>query len=104
MRTRTILLTSSALAVAMLLAGPVTALAASFPAADVGQNIGSLLTGWGKFILIPSAGLFGIAALFRRDVGHALTIFVIVVIVGVFVYDQSGAQSIINSITNALVK
>jgi hypothetical protein len=48
--------------------------------------------------------LFGISALFRRDLGHALAIALIAIIVGIFVYDAKAAQGIITSVANTLAK
>jgi hypothetical protein len=90
------------LAVLLLGSGAGSALAATVPAADVGTHLGTLLTGLGKSILIPAAGLFGLAAFVKRDVGHAVTIVVIASIVGIFIYDQAGAKSLIDSIASGI--
>jgi hypothetical protein len=67
---------------------------------DVGSNIGTWLTNLGQDLLIPIAGLLGLAAFFRRDVGHAITIVVIAMIVGIFVYDRGGATAMITTVAN----
>jgi hypothetical protein len=99
---RRVILTGAVLAVLLLAVGAGSASAATFATTDVGQNLGNWLAKLGGYILIPTAGLFGIAALFRRDVGHALTIALIAIVVGIFVYDQAGAQNIISSVAKTL--
>lgn len=64
-----------------------------------GSNIGGWLTGLAKGLLIPIAGIFGLGAFARRDVGAAVTIFVLALIIGIFVYDQNGASNLISSVT-----
>ena len=104
MSTRATFLATLILAMLSLAVGANTALATTIPAADVGTNIGGWLTGLGQDLLIPITGLFGIGALFRRDVGHALLVALIAIIVGIFVYDAPGASSIINSVANTITK
>ncbi len=104
MSTRVALFTSLMLAMLSLAVGADSAVAATVPTADVGTNVGGWLTWLGKDVLIPMAGLFGIGALFRRDVGHALLVGLIAIIVGIFVYDAPGASNIINSVANTLTK
>ena len=92
------------LSLPLLVAMSATAIAGTLTTADVGTNLGGWLSGLGQDILIPVAGLFGVGALFRRDVGHALVIAVIAIIIGIFVYDARGAQTIIQSVANTLTK
>lgn len=68
-------------------------------AGDPGSNIGHWITGLAKGLLIPIAGIFGLGAFARRDVGAAVTIFVLALIVGIFVYDGPGAATMIGKIT-----
>lgn len=92
--------TSSLLAVVMLGLGAGSAMAATVASTNVGSNIGTWLASLGGALLIPIAGLFGLAAFFKRDVGHAITIVVIAAIVGIFIYDKSGAVNMITGIAN----
>lgn len=92
--------TSTLAAVLALAVGPGSAAAATVSTADVGSNIGTWLSNLGGDLLIPIAGVFGLAAFFRRDVGHAVTIVVIAVIVGIFIYYPSGAESMIKSVAS----
>lgn len=89
-----------AIVILALTAGPAMAGTTTTGGSDVGTNIGTWLTNLGQDLLIPIAGLLGLAAFFRRDVGHALTIVVIAVIVGIFVYDRGGATSMITTVAN----
>jgi hypothetical protein len=93
---------STALAVLLLAVTANGAMAATIHAADVGSNLGNTFGGWAKAILAPTVGLMGLAALFKRDVGHAVTLSVIAVIVGLFAYDPGGAQSAIHTIVKNL--
>lgn len=92
---------SGALVALLLLASSAgNAAAATMASSDVGSNIGTWLTNLGGDLLIPIAGLFGLAAFFRRDVGHAVVIVVIACIVGIFIYDRTGAVAMITNIAN----
>lgn len=84
----------------VVIIGTGTAMAGSGGSTDVGHNIGSWLGNLGQDLLIPIAGVLGLAAFVRRDVGHAITILVIAVIVGIFVYDKGGAENLISSIAS----
>lgn len=101
---KTVLFSSSLVVVALLACDAGIAAAATPPAADVGGNVQTWLTGLGQDVLIPTAGLFGIAALFRRDVGQALLVALIAIIVGIFVYDAAGAKTVITSVAGQLTK
>ena len=86
------------------MATTVTTTTSTDAGSDVGINLGGWLSGLGKDVLIPVAGLFGVGALFRRDIGAALVVALIAIIVGVFVYDPAGAQNLIQGVANTLTK
>jgi hypothetical protein len=46
----------------------------------------------------------GLGAVFKRDVGHAMILVVIALIVGLFVYDPAGAQSAIRTIVKQIAR
>lgn len=93
---------STLLAVLSLTLGATSAMASSDAGTPVGSNIGNLLTTLAQDLLLPIAGLAGLAAFLRRDVGHAVTIFVIAAIVGVFVYGGTDAVSLLKGIANEI--
>jgi type IV secretory pathway VirB2 component (pilin) len=97
------LLLSSGMALMILLVGADSAFAASMPVADVGANLKSLIGGLAKNLVIPVAALMGISALLRRDIGHAMTIAVITIVIGIFAYDPNASHAI-TSIANEITK
>jgi hypothetical protein len=70
---------------------------------DAAQALGDQLLNWAKLVIIPIAALVAIPALFRRDVGHALVVLVIVVIVGAFAFDSAGVQTFVTGVANSIL-
>ena len=93
-----------ALAVALALTATDTAAAASGSQAlqNGGQNVGDALMAWGKALLFAVAAIMGIGALVKRSVGEGMTILVIVVILGAFLYDQADTQNLIRNVWSAV--
>jgi hypothetical protein len=85
-------------------AGPSASAAAAPPAADggtaidAGTNIGNIVKAWGAALLLGVAGLMGLAALARRNIGEGLTLLAIVVIVGGFVFAPEQVKAFIRSL------
>ena len=107
MKMRKTVLVAAVVSVLILLTCAEVAFAQAKPPAgapDVGTNLKGWLSGLGQDVLIPITGLFGIGALFRRDIGAALLVAMIAIIVGVFVYDPSGAANVISGVANTLTK
>lgn len=100
MRTRRLLTIAVLGALTAVLAAS-TALAAG--GGDVAQNLADQLKHWAELITIPTAGLVALPALFRRDVGHAVVILVIVLIVGAFVFDAGGVQNMVQTVANGVL-
>jgi hypothetical protein len=90
---RRAVLTTLALAVVLVLA----VIEPSFAASDIGKNVGGEVTSWAKGLLLGTAALVGLPALFRRDVGQGVVILLIVVIVGGFVYAGGQVQDTVQS-------
>lgn len=103
MRTASRLMRALVLALAVTLLGASTALAAPPFAVDVAQNLSDELLGWATAIIIPLAALMALPALFRRDVGHALTVLVIVLIVGAFAFDPGGVEQLIKTVSDTIL-
>jgi hypothetical protein len=72
--------------------------AAAVPNADVASNLSGQLLDWAKLIIIPTAALMALPALFRRDIGEALVVLVLVLIVGMFAFASTGVQHFIQEI------
>jgi hypothetical protein len=70
---------------------------------DAAQALASQLLHWAGLIIIPIAALVALPALFRRDVGHALVVLVIVVVVGAFAFDPTGVQSFVTGVANTIL-
>lgn len=67
-------------------------------AIDAGTNVGNIVKAWGSALLLSVAGLMGLAALARRNVAEGLTLLVIVVIVGGFVFAPEQVKGFIQSL------
>jgi len=67
-----------------------------------GTNVGNALLAWGKALLFAVAAIMGIGALVRRSVGEGMTILVIVLILGAFLYDQTDATNVIHNVWGAI--
>ncbi len=102
-RTRIVLvaLLVAALAVLLLLTFAGTAWAAgscSSAFQNGGTNVGNALLAWGKALLFAIAAIMGIGALVRRSVGEGVTILIIVLILGAFLYDQTDTENLIRNL------
>lgn len=67
-----------------------------------GTNVGNALMAWGKALLFAMAAIMGIGALIKRSVGEGVTILIIVLILGGFLYDQSDTENIIRNLWGAI--
>jgi uncharacterized membrane protein YfcA len=77
--------------------------AAAVPGADVAGNLSGQLLNWAKLIIIPTAAIMALPALFRRDIGHALVTLAIVLVVGAFAFDSHGVQSFVEEIAKKVL-
>jgi O-antigen/teichoic acid export membrane protein len=69
----------------------------------VASNLSGQLLHWASLIIIPTAAIMALPALFKRDVGHALVTLVIVVIVGMFAFDPHGVQNLVEAIAKKVL-
>jgi hypothetical protein len=67
-----------------------------------GTNVGNALLAWGKALLFAVAALMGIGALVNRSVGEGVTILIIVLILGAFLYDQADTEAVIRNVWGAV--
>ncbi len=72
-----------------------SAAGAAVPGADIGNNLSGQLLTWAKVIIIPTGAIMAVPALFKRDVGHALVTFLLVLIVGTLAYDPNGVKNVV---------
>jgi hypothetical protein len=81
---------------------PTTGSSGSTAFQNGGQNVGNALMAWGKALLFAVAAIMGIGALVRRSVGEGVTILVIVLILGAFLYDQTDTENLIRNLWGAI--
>lgn len=67
-----------------------------------GTNVGNALMAWGKALLFAVAAIMGIGALVKRSVGEGVTILIIVLILGAFLYDQTDTENLIRNLWGAV--
>ncbi|HEY4281169.1 MAG TPA: hypothetical protein VGM91_23345 [Conexibacter sp.] len=82
--------------------GAAAAGAGAGDASQAGERIGDIVKSWGTALLLSVAGLMGIVALGKRSVGEGLTVLVIVLIVGGFIYAPEQVKGFIQSIWRPL--
>lgn len=79
-----------------LLAEPASA------ASEVGKNVGREVDTWAKAILLGTAALVGIPVFLRRDMGGALVLALLVVLVGGFVFAPAAVKDVIDGLWKAI--
>src|ERR1700760_252744 len=93
-------------ALALVLVGSVTGVAGAASGSQAfqngGTNVGNALMAWGKALLFAMAAIMGIGALIKRSVGEGVTILIIVLILGAFLYDQADTENIIRNLWGAI--
>lgn len=77
--------------------------AAAVPGADIASNLAKELSSWAKVIIVPTAALMALPALFKRDIGHALVTLVIVVLVGMFAFDAGGVEHFVTQLSDTVL-
>ena len=70
---------------------------------DAAQNLANQLLHWAGLVIIPIAALVALPALFRRDVGHALVVLIIVIVVGAFAFNPGGVQTFVTGVANSIL-
>jgi len=70
--------------------------------ANGGQDIGNALEAWGRALLFAVAALMGLGALVKRSVGEGVTILIIVLILGAFLFDQSDTEALIRNLWSTI--
>jgi hypothetical protein len=85
------------LALASFAGLPEPALAAS-DASEIGKNLGEMLSAWAGALFLGVLALVAIPPLARRDVSGGLVLTLLAVVLGGFVFYQSGVGDLIKSI------
>jgi hypothetical protein len=67
-------------------------------AEGAGKRLGDVIKGWGGALLLAVAGLMGIGALVKRNVAEGLTLLVLVIVLGGFVFADQEMKGLIASI------
>jgi hypothetical protein len=96
------LLAAVTLIVAACATGPAWAAGSSHAFESGGQNVGNALAAWGKALLFSLAAIMGIGALLKRSVSEGVTVLIIVLILGAFLYDQSDTEALIRNVWSAI--
>ena len=99
-RKLSLLVTAGALALTMavLAVDPVMAAESS----DIGKNVGKEITTWATALILGVAALVGIPALAKRDVGQAMSLGLVLMIVGMFAFAPSETKTIIKGVASAI--
>ena len=69
---------------------------------DIGENIGNEIEALAKACLLALAALLGIPALAKRDIGQAMTLLLVLVVVGMFAFAPSDTIAIIRGFASAI--
>jgi hypothetical protein len=85
------------IAVAILAGLPDSALAAT-EGAEIGKNLGEMLSAWGSALFLGVLALVAIPPLARRDVSGGLVLAMLAVVLGGFVFYQAGVGDLIKTI------
>lgn len=101
-RRRLALVTGASFA-ALLLSADSAAAALPIGATDAASNLAKQLLHWASLIIIPTAAIMALPALFKRDIGHALVTLVIVVIVGMFAFAPQSVQKLVEEIAKKVL-
>jgi hypothetical protein len=80
-----------------------SAASAAVPGADIGNNLASEVLTWAKVIIIPTGAIMAVPALFKRDVGHAVVTFGLVMVVGTLAYDPGGVKGMVEEVSKKVL-
>jgi hypothetical protein len=69
---------------------------------EIGKNLGEEIKSWGSALLLGVAALVGLPALAKRDMSQSLTIALIAVVLGGFVFAQGTIEDVIDSLWKAV--
>jgi hypothetical protein len=88
---------AAAVALAVAAGLPESALAQG-EAAEIGKNLGEMLSAWAGALFLGVLALVAIPPLARRDVSGGVVLTLLAVVLGGFVFFQSGVDDLITSI------
>jgi len=87
-----------ALMLAVVAAEPAVAAESS----EIGKNVGNEVKTWATALILGVAALVGIPALAKRNVGEAMSLLLVLLIVGMFAFAPSETKAIIKGVASAI--
>ena len=99
---RKLSLLASAGALALMLAVVAVEPAWAAESSDIGKNVGKEVQTWATALLLGVAALVGIPALAKRNVGEAMALGLVVLIVGMFAFAPTETKEIIKGVATAI--
>jgi cobalamin synthase len=95
-----LLASTGALALMLAVVAVEPALAAE--PSDIGKNVGNEVKAWATAIILGVAALVGIPALAKRNVGEAMSLGLVLLIVGMFAFAPNETKEIIKGVASAI--
>ena len=99
-RKLSLLASSGALALMLAVAAAEPALAAQ--SSDIGKNVGAEVRTWATALILGVAALVGIPALAKRNVGEAMSLLLVLMVVGMFAFAPNETKAIIKGVASAI--
>ena len=69
---------------------------------EIGRNVGNEVRSWAIALILGVAAIVGLPVLFKRDVIGGLTLALLVVVVGGFVFAPNAVRQVIRGLWNAI--
>jgi hypothetical protein len=88
---------------ALLLSASTAAAAIPMAGTDVATNLSGQMLHWASLILIPTAAIMALPALFKRDFGHAFVTLGLVLLVGALAFDPNGVKTLVEGLTQKIL-
>jgi hypothetical protein len=92
------LLSSLPLSVLLAVLAATPALAATTDPSALGKNVGQMFSSWATYAFMGVLGLVAIPPLAKRDVGGGVVLVGLAILLGGFVFYQSGMGSLIQGL------
>lgn len=68
-----------------------------------GSNLGEMLQSWGQPLLFGIAGLIGLVAVLKRDVGEGFKLLAVVLVAGAFIISPTSVGQLMTGIYQTLI-
>jgi cell division protein FtsW (lipid II flippase) len=69
---------------------------------EIGKNVGNEVKTWATGLILGVAALVGIPALAKRDLGQAVSLLGVLLIVGMFAFAPNETKAIIKGVASAI--